>query len=304
MVATTFTPKLLDINSGLTSGKKKDKVAEIIKLSPISVCLLKEVLEKFFSKDKSSTSKANLNTRKSYVQVTNPKVLDIIKLKENYPNLLAREIENIHKFINNMSMSKLKPYIKMTIKRLSHKQVIILMSKDNIDKIMALSSVYITNTNRALKNIKSKIMVDYICSESIGITIVSNSMASSSDLQIIENYINNIENITLENIPRLPQSKSYLKIIRVSYFINNTNISISLEFIESVIKSNHIFNNLSLASKPRVIKAFSKSDMAVIWIDIWNAQSGKNTKMLINRYFNIGRHIVTIYSTNINPGIL
>lgn len=155
MVATTFTPKLLDINSGLTSGKKKDKVAEIIKLSPISVCLLKKVLEKFFSKDKSSTSKANLNTRKSYVQVTNPKVLDIIKLKENYPNLLAREIENIHKFINNMSMSKLKPYIKMTIKRLSHKQVIILMSKDNIDKIMALSSVYITNTNKALKNIKS-----------------------------------------------------------------------------------------------------------------------------------------------------
>ena len=44
-----------------------------------------------------------------------------------------------------MNMSKLKPHIKMTIKRLSHKQVIILMSKDNIDKIMALSSVYITN---------------------------------------------------------------------------------------------------------------------------------------------------------------
>jgi len=80
-VSNKFTPKLLDINSGLTSGKKKGKVVEIIKLSPISVCLPKKVLENFFSKDKSSTSKANLNTRKSYVQVTNPKVLDIIKLK-------------------------------------------------------------------------------------------------------------------------------------------------------------------------------------------------------------------------------
>ena len=113
-------------------------------------------------------------------------------------------------------------------------------------------------------------MVDYICSESIGITIVSNSMASSSHLQIIENYINNIENITLENIQasRLSQSKSYLKIIRVPYFIDNTNVPINSDFIESVIKSNHIFNNLSLASKLRVIKAFSKSDITVIWIDI------------------------------------
>jgi len=68
-VSNKFTSKLLDINLGLTSDKKKGKVVEIIKLPPISVCLPKEVLEKskFFSKDKSSTSKANLNTGKSYV---------------------------------------------------------------------------------------------------------------------------------------------------------------------------------------------------------------------------------------------
>ena len=36
--------------------------------------------------------------------------------------------------------------------------------------------------NKAFKNIKSKIMVDYIQPETIGITIVSNTIATSSDL--------------------------------------------------------------------------------------------------------------------------
>jgi len=192
---------------GLTSSKNKGKAAEIVKLPPpIPACLPKEVLEKskFFGKDKSSTSKANANTRKSYVQATNPKVSDIINIKENYPNLPVQKIENIHKIINNMSKSK--PYIKIMTKGPSHKQVIISMNKDNIDEIMTSSSVHITNINRALRNIKSKIIVDYIHLESTGITIVSNPVTSSSDLYVIGNYINNVENIMLEDIqaPRLP----------------------------------------------------------------------------------------------------
>jgi len=34
--------------------------------------------------------------------------------------------------------------------------------------------------------------------------------------------------------------------------------------VELIIKQNHIFNNTTLASKPRVIKASPKSDMAII----------------------------------------
>ena len=101
-------------------------------------------------------------------------------------------------------------------------------------------------------------------------TIVTNKVASPSNLQVIENFVRNIENIILENIKalRLSQSKSYLKIIGISYFLENTNISITSDFINSVIKSNYIFNNLLLVSKPHVIKVLSKYDMAIIWIDI------------------------------------
>ncbi len=43
-----------------------------------------------------------------------------------------------------------------------------------------------------------------------------------------------------------------------------------------------------------------KSDMAVIWVDIWDAQSSMKAKDLINRYFNIGSYIATICGMNIN----
>lgn len=80
------------------------------------------------------------------------------------------------------------------------------MDRNNVDKIMASFSNHITNINRTLKNIKSNIMMDYIQLEAIGIVIVTNSVASALDLQIMENYIKNVKNIMVEDIqtPRLP----------------------------------------------------------------------------------------------------
>ena len=73
--------------------------------------------------------------------------------------------------------------------------------------------------------------------------------------------------------------------------------------VELIIKQNQIFDNITLMTKPRVIKAFSKSDMVIIWIDIWDIQSGAKAKGLINWCFNIGRYIVTVRAANANPGI-
>ena len=179
-------------------------------------------------------------------------------------------------------MNKSKPHIKMTTKGLLQKQVIVPMGRANVDKIMALSSIHVTNINRALKNIKSNIMVDYIQPETTGVTIITNNIASAADLQVIEKYVKNVKNIISEDIQalRLPQSKSYLKIIGILYLIENTNIPINSDFIELVIKSSHIFNDLSLTSKLRIIKALYKSDITVVWIDIWDTQSDKNAKII------------------------
>lgn len=50
----------------------------------------------------------------------------------------------------------------MMTKCSSRKQVIILMSNNNKAKFIESFSVYITNLNRALKNIKLEIMADFI----------------------------------------------------------------------------------------------------------------------------------------------
>ena len=101
-----------------------------------------------------------MNTRQSYAQVTNSKVANISKLKENYSNLLTKKIENIHRIINDTG--KFKPHIKMTIKSSLQKQIIISMSKNNITKFIALSNIHVANLNRSLKNIKSNVIADYI----------------------------------------------------------------------------------------------------------------------------------------------
>jgi len=201
MVASKLIPRSPKVNIGSFSGKYKGKAVKIVKLSPpIPVHPPKEVLEKskFFGKGKKSTTATSSNSRKSYVQATSSNVSDILKLKENYPNLPVEKIENIHKVINDMD--KTKPCIKMTTKELSQKQVIVSISKTNVNKIIVSLLDHVTNINRALKNIKSKVMIDYIQPETTEVTIVSNTVATQSNLKIIESYVKNIEKIISDDI--------------------------------------------------------------------------------------------------------
>ena len=119
-----------------------------------------------------------------------------------------------------------------------------------------------------------------------------------SDLYIIENYIKKVD------ASRLPQSKSYLKIIDIPYFPHNSsNECLTFNNVEGIIKQNQIFDNIVLMSKLQVIKVSPKSNILIIWINIWDIQSGSKAKSLINRCFNIRRFITTIRGANMNPGI-
>ena len=85
-----------------------------------------------------------------------PKVSEILKIKENFPSLSAKKIENMHKMINNLG--KIKPRINMTTKDLSQKQIIVPMGSKNKSKFMISSSKHITNLNSTLKNIKLNVL--------------------------------------------------------------------------------------------------------------------------------------------------
>ena len=85
-------------------------------------------------------------------------------------------------------------------------------------------------------------------------------------LNIIEKYMKEFNNVNIINAisPRVLQSKSYLKILGISYFVKNTNLSIILDIIESVIKSTYILNDIVLTSYSQVIKISSKSNIVII----------------------------------------
>ena len=83
----------------------------------------------------------------------------------------------------------------MTTKDLLRKHIIIPMSSKNIMKFMKNSSFHVANINRLLRNVKSEVLVNFIQSDSLGITVVTNKVASQSDLQIIKYYVKNTDNI-------------------------------------------------------------------------------------------------------------
>ena len=192
-----------------------------------------------------------------------------MKIKEIFPNLLNNKIEQVQKVINGPK-NKSKPRISITTKGSSCKQVIISMDNDITKKFIKESNSHITNINCALKAIKSSMIADFIHIDDKGIVVTTNNVVSSSDLQKIEKYVKNSLSSDTDkmSLTRLPQSKSYLKIMGIPFISEKTNSYIALDEIKDILKNNHIFSNIVLISKPCIIKMSPKSDMAIIWIDI------------------------------------
>ena len=215
-----------------------------------------------------------------------------------------QKINQVNDIVHRQNKPKL--CIKMTTKGLSRKHIIIPMSSENTASFMRNSSLNVANINRELQNARTDVLVDYIKSDNTGIIVITNKVAQQFDLSIIDRFIKNFNDINSLQVEdsRLPKSKSYLKIIGILYYPHvNSHEKLSSSDIETVLKQNHIFDNVFLTSRPRIIKVSPKSDMAIVWIDIWDVQSSQNTKLLINRCFNVGNYITTIRGATINPGI-
>ena len=308
----------LRLNSPNNSNKKeiaKPVPVTINKVPPLPSLLAKtkkevNAISKYFHPKKSMVENNvqgnNTNSGKSYAQASKTLIntSEVLKIKETFLSLNTHKINQVNNIINGQN--KPKPCIKITTKGPSRKQVIISMSSENVISFMKSSSLHIANINRLLCNAKSDMLVDYIHSDNTGITVITSKVAQHSNMSIINQYIKNSNDINFLQVeePRLPKSKSYLKIIGIPFFpYANSQEKLTSNDIKTILKQNHIFNNISLASKPRVIKVLSKSDMSIVWLDIWDIQSSNNAKMLINRCFNVRNYIATIWGANMNPSV-
>jgi len=115
---------------------------------------------KYYSRKQSSQGRLDRKNIYTYMQASARNIKDILKLKENFSNLLAKKIENVHNTINKTD--KPKPCINMTTKGLPYKQIIIPISSDNINKFIVSSSEHVAGPNYILKSIKSDNIIDFI----------------------------------------------------------------------------------------------------------------------------------------------
>ena len=314
-ISAKFTPRSPLSNGNTKKDIPKSTPVTINKappLSPLPAKTKKEinVISKYFHPKKLSVENNRQPSKeqsgKSYAQASksSASTSDVLKIKETFPALNAHKIDQVNNIVN--SQSKQKPRINMTTKGPSRKHIIIPMSGDNVSSFLKNSSLNVANMNRQLRNAKSDVLVDYIRSDNTSIIVITNKVAQQSDLSIIDQYMKNTSDINALQVEdsRLPKSKSYLKIIGIPYYPQtNSQDKLTASDVKTILKQNHIFDNITLASRPRVIKVSPKSDMAIVWIDIWDVQSGQSAKMLINRCFNVGNYIATIRGANMNSGV-
>ena len=222
-------------------------------------------------KQKNTNKKSNNSKGCLYAQVLFANIKKVIKIKKNFLNLLTKKIKEIQQIINRSKKKKLR--FNMTTKKPSRRQILVSMSLSNSAKIMAISSKHITNINRVLKIIKSDVMADFICTNNCGFIITTNQVVFSLYFNMIKKYIQNVDIIDSKEsiVSQLPQSKFYLRILGILYFIKNTNILINKDLVEQVFKSTYIFNDIILVFRSQVIKVSPKSNIEVIWIDIQDA---------------------------------
>jgi len=68
---------------------------------------------------------------------------------------------------------------------------------------MVKTNTYISNINKLLKRVKSKISVDFIWSDNKRLLITTNKVATTSDLNIVKKYIKNLNNVDFNDIMSL-----------------------------------------------------------------------------------------------------
>jgi len=105
-----------------------------------------------------------------------------------------------------------------------------------------------------LKDIKSEICTNFIYPGNREIIIIINKVIFTSDMNTIEKYMKNLNNMDSNEVMslRLLQSKLYLKILDISYFIKDTNLPITVDVIKIVIENTHIFKDTILVSHPHI----------------------------------------------------
>ena len=108
-------------------------------------------------------------------------------------------------------------------------QVLILLNALSAEIVMANAAMTVESCNRGLVEARSKLRVESVCKAWDGVSISTNFVASAAELEVIKQWLKKVTglNSTVVVKPHLPQSKSFLKILGVPYWGDNSSLPIT-----------------------------------------------------------------------------
>ena len=264
------------------------------------------------SKPKSKTKlfaqamKANIfqQTPRFALALSHEDFLYLLQLKKAFPNLPQATIISMHQAslggVNasqeSSSCSGVSRTLKMTTQGPTRHQVLIPLDSATAELIVANTASAVQSCNKSLVEAHFKLRVESVYKAWDGVSMSTNFVASAAELEMIKQWLKKTTGLgeSTKVEPCLSQSKSFLKILGVSYWDSKSSLSITPAQVEIALSNSPLFEGVTLTSMSYIIKASSSSDMSVIWINIWDSQKGSKGKTLINHSFNFGRHIATV----------
>ena len=205
----------------------------------------------------------------------------MLQLKKAFPNLPQAIIISMYQAslgIARVSQeSPSHPSVSRTLKMITQgptrHQVLIPLAPAATEMVVANAASAVEFCNKGLVSAHSKLRVESVHKAWDGISMSTNSVASVAELEVIKQWLKKTAGLgeVTEVEPRLPQSKSFLKVLGVPYWDSKTSLPVTPAQVAEALSSSPLFEGVTLASMPCIMKASPSSDMSVIWIDIWDS---------------------------------
>ena len=200
--------------------------------------------------------------------------LCLLQLKEAFPDLPQATIISMHQASLDVarapqgspSRSAISRTLKMMTQEPTRCQVLIPLTPAATETAVANAASVVEFCNKGLVSTRSKLRVESVCKAWDGVSISTNSVASAAELEVIKQWLKKTAGLgeSTEIEPCLPQSKLFLKILGMPYWNSKSSLAITLAQVETALSNSLLFESVTLASIPYIMKALSSSDMSVI----------------------------------------
>ena len=131
---------------------------------------------------------------------------------------------------------------------------------------MANAASAVESCNKGLVSACSKLRVESVYKTWDGVSMSTNSVAFIAELEVIKQWLKKTAGLSkvTKVEPCLPQSKSFLKVLGIPYWDSKSSLPITPVQVAEALSSSPLFEGITLASMPCIMKVLSSSDMSVI----------------------------------------